>query len=119
MLVHQSERGKADANDDCELRDDQAERGKADANDDCELRMLVHQSRAGAIIGFKGQTIKELREQSGAKLNVFQEVCPHSTDRMCTVKGQPDVVRSCLVKILNVLETVPPRGPTQDYDPDA
>jgi len=27
------------------LRDDQAERGKADANDDCELRMLVHQSR--------------------------------------------------------------------------
>lgn len=27
---------------------------------------------AGAIIGFKGQTIKELRETTGAKLNVFQ-----------------------------------------------
>lgn len=40
--------------------------------DDTELRMLVHQSRAGAIIGFKGQTIKELRESSGCKINVLQ-----------------------------------------------
>ena len=29
-------------------------------------------SSAGAIIGFKGQTIKELREKTGAKLNVYQ-----------------------------------------------
>jgi len=37
------------------LRDDQTERGKAGVGDDCELRMLIHQSRAGAIIGFKGK----------------------------------------------------------------
>ena len=55
------------------LREDQKERGKAGPDDDTELRMLIHQSRAGAIIGFKGQTIKELRESTGVKINVFQE----------------------------------------------
>lgn len=47
----------------------------------------------------------------------ISEVCPHSTDRMCTVRGQPNVVSECIMKILEVLESVPPRGPTCDYDP--
>ena len=47
---------------------------KMTEQDECDMRMLVHQSRAGAIIGFKGQTIKELRESTGCKINVLQ-VC--------------------------------------------
>jgi len=43
--------------------------------------MLVHQSHAGAIIGKGGSKIKELREQTGAQLKVFQETCPLSSDR--------------------------------------
>ena len=43
--------------------------------------MLVHQSHAGAIIGKQGSKIKELREQTGAQIKVFQECCPLSSDR--------------------------------------
>ena len=46
------------------------------------------------------------------------EVAPSSTDRMVTIRGQPDVIRACIVDILHTLSTVPPRGPTNEYDPD-
>jgi heterogeneous nuclear ribonucleoprotein K len=47
-----------------------------------EIRILIHQSMAGAIIGRKGEKIKELREQTGANLKVFSECAPMSTDRV-------------------------------------
>ena len=37
---------------------------------------------------------------------------------MCTVRGQPANVSECLVKILEVLDSVPPKGPENNYDPN-
>jgi hypothetical protein len=37
---------------------------------------------------------------------------------MCTIRGQPDCVAACIGKILEVLESVPPKGTEKIYDPD-
>ena len=81
------------------------------------IKMLVHQSQAGGIIGSKGFKIKELREKTGATIKVHQECCPNSTDRIVTISGSPEVVSSCVVKILEILEITPPTGPVHNFDP--
>ena len=37
---------------------------------------------------------------------------------MCTVRGQPKEISETFVKILEVLDSVPPKGPQNDYDPN-
>ena len=49
---------------------------------DCELRLLIHQSPAGGIIGVKGANIRELRENTQTTIQLSQECCPRSTDRV-------------------------------------
>lgn len=62
------------------------------------MRILVHQSHAGAIIGRGGSKIKELREQTGTQMKVFQDCCPNSTDRVVLIAAAqekiPDAVRT-------------------------
>ena len=84
---------------------------------DQAIKLLVHQSQAGGIIGTKGFKIKELREKTGATIKVHQECCPNSTDRICMVSGSPEVISSCVVLILELLDVTPPKGQVHNYDP--
>lgn len=84
---------------------------------ECSVRLLVHQSQAGTIIGKKGARIKELREQTGAKIKVNQECCPGSTDRVCQITGTVEVIEACTKIVLDGLQAAPPRGEIQFYDP--
>lgn len=86
------------------------ERNRAQADSDIDMRMLVHQSKAGAVIGFKGETIKGLREKTGCKINVYQDPAPHSSDRLIKVAGQPDKIATCFGEILLILNDIPPKG---------
>ena len=92
------------------LRNDMVERNRAQADSDIDMRMLVHQSKAGAVIGFKGETIKGLREKTGCKINVYQDPAPHSSDRLIKVAGQPDKIATCFGEILLILNDIPPKG---------
>uniref|UniRef100_A0A8C5LGH1 Heterogeneous nuclear ribonucleoprotein K n=1 Tax=Jaculus jaculus TaxID=51337 RepID=A0A8C5LGH1_JACJA len=76
----------------------------------CELRLLIHQSLAGGIIGVKGST------QTTIKL--FQECCPHSTDRVVLFGGKPDRVVECIKIILDLISEPPIKGCAQPYDPN-
>ncbi|XP_071952475.1 heterogeneous nuclear ribonucleoprotein K-like [Antedon mediterranea] len=82
-----------------------------------EVRMLVHQSQAGAVIGRAGFKIKELRDQSGAAIKVYQDVCPNSTDRVVQMAGVIEKVSSAMHKVQKVLQDTPIKGPLQPYDP--
>ena len=73
---------------------------------DCELRLLIHQSLAGGIIGVKGAKIKELRENTQTTIKLFQECCPHSTDRVVLIGGKPDRVVECIKIILDLISEV-------------
>ncbi|XP_036602642.1 heterogeneous nuclear ribonucleoprotein K-like isoform X2 [Trichosurus vulpecula] len=85
---------------------------------DCELRLLIHQSLAGGIIGVKGATIKELRENTQTTIKLFHECCPHSTDRVVLIRGKPDRVVECIRIILDLISESPIKGCAQPYDPN-
>ncbi|NWH71361.1 HNRPK protein, partial [Piaya cayana] len=85
---------------------------------DCELRLLIHQSLAGGIIGVKGAKIKELRENTQTTIKIFQECCPHSTDRVVLIGGKPDRVVECIKIILDLISESPIKGRAQPYDPN-
>ncbi|KTG42886.1 hypothetical protein cypCar_00028996 [Cyprinus carpio] len=85
---------------------------------DCELRLLIHQSLAGGIIGVKGAKIKELRENTQTTIKLFQECCPHSTDRVVLVGGKPERVIECIKVILELIAEAPIKGRAQPYDPN-
>ncbi|XP_077479166.1 heterogeneous nuclear ribonucleoprotein K, like isoform X2 [Stigmatopora argus] len=85
---------------------------------DCELRLLIHQSLAGGIIGVKGSKIKELREHTQTTIKLFQDCCPHSTDRVVSVGGKPDRVVECIKVILELVAEAPIKGRAQPYDPN-
>uniref|UniRef100_A0A3P9KFG2 Heterogeneous nuclear ribonucleoprotein K n=1 Tax=Oryzias latipes TaxID=8090 RepID=A0A3P9KFG2_ORYLA len=85
---------------------------------DCELRLLIHQSLAGGIIGVKGAKIKELRENTQTTIKLFQECCPHSTDRVVLVGGKPERVVECIKVILELVSETTIKGRSQPYDPN-
>ncbi|XP_028658252.1 heterogeneous nuclear ribonucleoprotein K isoform X3 [Erpetoichthys calabaricus] len=85
---------------------------------DCELRLLIHQSLAGGIIGVRGAKIKELRENTQTTIKLFQECCPHSTDRVVLVGGKPERVVECIKIILDLISESPIKGRAQPYDPN-
>nr|KAG5706563.1 hypothetical protein BaRGS_028734 [Batillaria attramentaria] len=84
---------------------------------DCEIRMIVHQSQAGCIIGRAGFKVKELREKTGAGIKVYSTCCPQSTDRIVGITGKRKVVVGCVEEIIELLQSAPPKGPINPYDP--
>lgn len=83
-----------------------------------ELRILVQSSQAGAIIGTKGSTVKNLRESTGSRININPECCPNSTERVAAIMGPPSTVVQCISMIYDILERVPAKGNEQRYDPN-
>ncbi|ELV11574.1 Heterogeneous nuclear ribonucleoprotein K [Tupaia chinensis] len=84
---------------------------------DCELRLLIHQSLAGGIIGVKGAKIKELGENTRTTIKLFQERCPHPTNRVVLIGGKPDRVVECIKIILDLISESPIKGRAQPCDP--
>ncbi|KAL7668495.1 hypothetical protein ACOME3_009195 [Neoechinorhynchus agilis] len=84
-----------------------------------EFRLLVHQSQAGAIIGRKGDRVKDLRTKHNLDIKIFSECCPSSTERIVRLKGQADSVISCIREIHGIFEAqqAAPRGQIAHYDP--
>uniref|UniRef100_H0XKB9 Heterogeneous nuclear ribonucleoprotein K n=1 Tax=Otolemur garnettii TaxID=30611 RepID=H0XKB9_OTOGA len=87
-------------------------------SDAVELRLLIHQSLAGGIIGVKGDKIKELQENTQTTIKLFQECCPHSTDRVIFNGGKPDKVVEYIKIIFDLISESPIKGHAQLYDPN-
>jgi len=82
-----------------------------------EIRVLIHQSIVGGIIGRAGFKIKEIRDQSGANIKVYQTCAPQSSDRCVAVLGAGDKIVEALKMIFDVVEATEIKGPDQPYDP--
>jgi hypothetical protein len=55
------------------------------------IRALVSTKEAGVIIGKSGKNVKEIRELSGARVNI-SEMIPGAVERVLTVVGPLDAV---------------------------
>lgn len=55
------------------------------------MRSLVSTKDAGVIIGKGGKNVKDIREESGAKVTI-SEMIPGASERVLTVSGPLDAV---------------------------
>ncbi|CAF1167495.1 unnamed protein product [Rotaria sordida] len=81
------------------------------------LRLVVPASQCGSIIGKGGAKIKEIRETTGASVQVASEMLPSSTERAVTISGKLDSIESCFRQICHIMLESPPKGETIPYRP--
>ncbi|XP_040567437.1 poly(rC)-binding protein 2 isoform X1 [Lepeophtheirus salmonis] len=81
------------------------------------FRLIVPASQCGSLIGKGGSKIKEIREISGASVQVASEMLPNSTERAVTISGGADSITQCVYHICNVMSESPPKGITVPYRP--
>ncbi|KAG5456664.1 MAG: hypothetical protein BJ554DRAFT_3531 [Olpidium bornovanus] len=68
------------------------------------VRLLVPHGRMGSIIGKGGAKIKEIQEQSGARILASENMLPESTERTVTVSGVPDAIHIATYHVGRILQ---------------
>ncbi|XP_056629888.1 poly(rC)-binding protein 3 isoform X2 [Diorhabda carinulata] len=81
------------------------------------LRLVVPASQCGSLIGKAGSKIKEIREVTGASIQVASEMLPNSTERAVTISGTGEAITQCIYHICNVMLESPPKGATIPFRP--
>uniref|UniRef100_A0A8C1SDD1 K Homology domain-containing protein n=1 Tax=Cyprinus carpio TaxID=7962 RepID=A0A8C1SDD1_CYPCA len=81
------------------------------------LRLVVPASQCGSLIGKGGSKIKEMRETTGAQVQVAGDMLPNSTERAVTISGAPEAIVQCVKQICVVMLESPPKGATIPYRP--
>ncbi|XP_062851203.1 poly(rC)-binding protein 3 [Trichomycterus rosablanca] len=81
------------------------------------LRLVFPASQCGSLIGKGGSKIKEIRETTGAQVQVAGDLLPESTERAVTISGIPDAITQCVRHICTIMLESPPKGATIPYRP--
>uniref|UniRef100_A0A3Q3LLE8 Poly(rC) binding protein 4 n=1 Tax=Mastacembelus armatus TaxID=205130 RepID=A0A3Q3LLE8_9TELE len=81
------------------------------------LRLVIPASQCGSLIGKGGSKIKEIRETTGAQVQVAGDLLPNSTEREVTISGSQDSIIQCVKLICTVILESPPKGATIPYRP--
>jgi len=81
------------------------------------FRLVVPASQCGSLIGKGGSKIKEIREITGASVQVASEMLPNSTERAVTISGGSEAVIQCINNICIIMSESPPKGVTVPYTP--
>ncbi|KAK0148077.1 Poly(rC)-binding protein 4 [Merluccius polli] len=81
------------------------------------LRLVIPASQCGSLIGKGGGKIKEIRESTGAQIQVAGDLLPNSTERGVTISGTQDSVIQCVKLICAIILESPPKGATIPYRP--
>ncbi|UXI18267.1 Mitochondrial 2-oxoglutarate/malate carrier protein [Sarcoptes scabiei] len=81
------------------------------------LKLIVPASQCGSLIGKGGSKIKEIREITGASIQVASEMLPNSTERAVTLSGSAESITKSIYQICCVMLESPPKGPTIPYRP--
>eukprot|EP00092_Neocalanus_flemingeri_P003993 GFUD01004299.1.p1 GENE.GFUD01004299.1~~GFUD01004299.1.p1 ORF type:complete len:429 (-),score=129.11 GFUD01004299.1:263-1549(-) len=89
----------------------------ADRKDSLTLHLVVPASQCGSLIGKGGCKIKEIREVTGASVQVASDPLPGSTERSVTVTGSRDAVTQCVYHICCVMLESPAKGTIVQYQP--
>ena len=70
------------------------------------FRMIVPASQCGSLIGKGGSKIREIREVTGASIQVASEMLPNSTERAVTISGGSEAITQCVYHICCVMSEV-------------
>ncbi|KAF8358542.1 pes-4 [Pristionchus pacificus] len=67
------------------------------------LRLIVPATQCGSIIGKGGSKIKEIRDATGASIQVASEMLPQSTERAVTLSGTAEAIVLCMGEVCTIL----------------
>ncbi|KAF7247990.1 hypothetical protein EG68_04862 [Paragonimus skrjabini miyazakii] len=81
------------------------------------LRLLVPATQCGSIIGKGGSRIKDVRELTGASIQVASEALPTSTERTVTISGTAKAIAKCIRHLCEIFIESPVKGPVVPYRP--
>uniref|UniRef100_A0A915D0S1 K Homology domain-containing protein n=1 Tax=Ditylenchus dipsaci TaxID=166011 RepID=A0A915D0S1_9BILA len=81
------------------------------------MRLIVPATQCGSLIGKGGSKIKEIREKTGASIQVATEMLPSSTERAVTISGTCEALTDCMHEICQILLEAPPKGATLPFRP--
>uniref|UniRef100_A0A2K5D638 K Homology domain-containing protein n=1 Tax=Aotus nancymaae TaxID=37293 RepID=A0A2K5D638_AOTNA len=65
------------------------------------IRLLMHGNEVGSIIGKKGESVKRIREESGARITISEGNCP---ERIITLTGPTNAIFKAIAMIIDKLE---------------
>lgn len=68
--------------------------------------MIVPASQCGPLIGKGGSKIKEIRDSTGAAMQVAADMLPNSTERCVNISGTVDAILDCIYEICLILAMV-------------
>lgn len=71
---------------------------------DFPLRLLVQSDMVGAIIGRQGSTIRQITQQSRARVDVHRKDNVGSLEKAITIYGNPDNCTNACRRILEVMQ---------------
>jgi len=67
------------------------------------IKLIVPASQCGSLIGKGGVKIREIREASGAMVNVASDLLPNSTERTVSITGSADSITEAIHQICIVM----------------
>jgi predicted RNA-binding protein YlqC (UPF0109 family) len=91
----------------CQVRSSQPtfdQTGAEQRDDSLSLKVLVANDQAGAIIGKGGEVIKQLREESGARISVGKKI---DFVRTVSIVGNVNTVRAALAVLVRLVHAHP------------
>jgi len=81
------------------------------------VKILISNGQVGAIIGKAGAKIKEIQENTRARVVISEEILPNSTERCVTITGTPESIQGSIELIANQLIENPDKGQNVPYRP--
>jgi len=80
--------------------------------DTSSVKLLVHKAHAGAIIGSKGSVIKDINQQTGARVQLSNDPLPGSTEKTVTITGPPSAIHQAALRVITQIHENPLRPGT-------
>merc|ERR1719219_1657002 len=81
------------------------------------LRLCVPAAQCGSIIGKQGAKIKEIRDITGAQINVSQESLPDSNERTVEIIGSGEACLQTAYHVCCIMQEAPLKGEVIPYIP--
>lgn len=84
-----------------------------------EFNLLIESDLVGHIVGKSGSKVREIREETNAKIKVYPDCLPNSNERVVAIGADdPDHAEKILLCIFNFVQNFPRKAMPLYYNPE-
>jgi len=88
------------------------------SNVQISLNLVIASNQCGSLIGKGGTTIKQMKKETGANIQISTDPLPGCTEKCATVSGTSDSVAQAVKEIVAILIEYPPKEWNVEFNPD-